>query len=111
MTGTNISDELWDRFHQLVNMTSPELADWLRVQSADEETEELPDHAGRRLGQRVLGILGKRRVDLTDEDVDAMTKVVDVVESQRGVDLEPTAGDDHWRRSLMAIGHDPLKPV
>jgi hypothetical protein len=108
---TKISDELWDRFHHLVNMTSPELADWLRVQSADEDTEELPDQAGRRLGQRVLGILGKRRGDLTDEDVDAMTKVVDVVEGQRGIDLEPTAGDDHWRRSLMAIGHDPLKPV
>ena len=106
-----VDAELWEEFHRVVNMTSRELGDWLRVQSAGEETEELPDHAGRSLGQRVLGILGKRQVDLTDEDVAAMTKVVDVVQRERGEDLEPTAGDDHWRRRLMGIGHDPMKPV
>jgi len=106
-----VDAELWEEFHRVVNMTSRELGDWVRVQSAGEETEELPDQAGRSLGQRVLGILGKRRVDLTDDDVAAMTKVVEVVHRERGEDLEPTAGDDHWRRRLMAIGHDPLKPV
>jgi len=108
---SKVDAELWDEFHRVVNMTSRELADWVRVQSAGEETEELPDQAGRSLGRRVLGILGKRQVDLTDEDVDAMSKVVEVVRRERGADLEPTAGDDHWRRRLMAIGHDPLKPV
>jgi hypothetical protein len=111
MAETKIPDELWQEFHRVVNMTSRELADWTRVQSAGENTEELPDQAGRSLGQRVLAILGKRQVDLTDDDVAAMTKVVDTVHRERGVELEPTAGDDHWRRSLMAIGHDPLKPV
>lgn len=23
---------------------------------------------------------------------------------------EPTAGEEHWRRRLMNVGHDPLKP-
>lgn len=40
-----------------------------------------------------------------------MTKVVETVRRERGEDPEPTAGDDHWRRRLMDIGHDPLKPV
>ena len=44
------------------------------------------------------------------DDVAAMTKVVEVVHQARRDDLEPTAGDDHWRRKLMSIGHDPLKP-
>lgn len=105
-----VSDELWGEFHRVVNMTSRELEDWMRVQSADEDVEELPDQAGRSLGRRVLGVLGKRRVDLTDDDTNAMRKVVDIVRAERGVDLEPTAGDEHWRHRLMAIGHDPLKP-
>ncbi|UNX56666.1 DUF3140 domain-containing protein (plasmid) [Georgenia sp. TF02-10] len=91
-------------------MTSRELRDWLAVQGAGEETEELPDQAGPHLGHRVLEILGKRRSDLNPDDVDVMRRVVDKVASQRRDDLEPTAGDDRWRRRLMNIGHDPLKP-
>jgi len=111
MATTKVPPELWEEFHRVVNMTSRELSDWMRVQSAREEAEELPDQAGRSLGQRVLGILAKRQVDLTDDDVAAMTKVVDIVHQERRDDLEPTAGDDHWRHRLMAVGHDPLKPV
>lgn len=109
MADDKVSDELWDEFHRVVNMTSRELADWMRVESATDDAEELPDQAGRSLGRRVLGILGKRRTDLTEDDVAAMTKVVDTVHEQRREDLEPVAGDDHWRHRLMDIGHDPLK--
>jgi hypothetical protein len=106
-----VDDELWQDFHTVVNMTSRELRDWLAVQGADEDTEELPDQAGSHLGHRVLQILGKRRADLTPDDVEVMDQVVERVTSQRGVDLEPTAGEAAWRRRLMNIGHDPLKPV
>ena len=111
MAQDKVSGELWDEFHLVVNMTSRELTEWLRTSAAGEETEELPDQAGRSLGQRVAGILAKRRSDLTDEDVAAMTKVVDLVRSERREDLEPTAGDDRWRHRLMSVGHDPLKPA
>jgi hypothetical protein len=40
-----------------------------------------------------------------------MEKVISRVQSQRRDDLEPTAGEAHWRYRLMSIGHDPLKPV
>lgn len=103
-------DELWQEFHRVVNMPSRELAEWLRVESAGEQTEELPDQSGRSLGRRVLAVLGKRNEDLTDDDLAAMTKVVDLVHRERREDLEPTAGDDHWRHRLMDVGHDPLKP-
>jgi len=111
MAEPKVDDELWTEFHTVVNMTSRELNEWLRTEAAGEEAEELPDHAGRSLGQRVAAILAKRRSDLTDDDVAAMTKVVATVRRERREDLEPTAGDDHWRRRLMDIGHDPLKPV
>ena len=111
MAESIVDDELWDEFHRVVNMTSRELRDWLAVQGADEETEEVPDRAGSHLGHRVLDVLGKRRSDVTPDDVDVMGQVVDRVLSERRADLEPTAGEAAWRRRLMNIGHDPLKPA
>ncbi len=110
MAAEKVSDELWEEFHRVVNMTSRELNDWNRTRQATEEAEPFPDQAGTSLGHRVAAILAKRRTDLTDDDADAMTKVVEVVHRERRDDLEPTAGDDAWRRRLMSIGHDPLKP-
>jgi len=108
---TIVDDELWDGFHRVVNMTSPELRDWLAVQGAGEETEEVPDRAGSPVGHRVLAILGKRRSDLTQDDVTVMADVVERVTAERGEELEPTAGEASWRHRLMNMGHDPLKPV
>jgi Protein of unknown function (DUF3140) len=56
-------------FHRMVNMSSRELADWLRTCSASPQTERLPDRAGTPTGQQVLHILGKRRTDLNAQDV------------------------------------------
>ncbi|CAL9551185.1 hypothetical protein SUDANB95_04402 [Actinosynnema sp. ALI-1.44] len=106
-----MTDTLWDEFHRVVNMTSLELEDWLRTRSADENSEALPDQAGTPTGQEVLRVLRKRRTDLTTEDVRVMRKVVERVHEQRRDDLEPTAGEAHWRHRLMSIGHDPLKPA
>jgi hypothetical protein len=106
-----VSTELWDEFHTVVNMTSRELQEWLSVESAAEETEELPDQAGPPTGRKVLEILGKRRTDLTADDARVMQRVCDVVRSQRNAEMDPTAGDANWRHSLMNIGHDPLKPA
>ncbi|AXK35116.1 DUF3140 domain-containing protein [Streptomyces armeniacus] len=106
-----VSDELWDEFHTVVNMTSRELQEWLRAEDAGEETEELPDRAGKRTGRRVLEILGKRRTDLTDDDARVIERVCDVVRSQRPPELDPKSGGADWRHGLMDIGHDPLKPV
>jgi glutamyl-tRNA reductase len=104
-------DELWNEFHRVVNMTSRELDEWLRTRSASPEVEELPDQAGTATGQQVLHLLGKRRTDLAEEDLQVMRKVVDRVYSERRYDLEPAAGDAGWRHRLMSIGHDPLKPA
>jgi hypothetical protein len=56
MPHAEVSDELWEDFHTVVNMTSGELEDWLRVEGAEETTEALPDQAGPHLGRRVLAI-------------------------------------------------------
>ncbi|MFG3248948.1 DUF3140 domain-containing protein [Streptomyces sp. NPDC048187] len=103
-------DALWEDFHRVVNMTSAELADWLRVRDSGELTEPLPDNAGPPLGRQVLAILQKRRTDLTEDDLRVMTEVVDTVTSQADPDNEPRADDTRLRHRLMTVGHDPLKP-
>ena len=104
-------DQLWQEFHQVVNMTSRELSDWLRTGAAGEETETVPDQAGQPTGRQVLHVLGKRHVDLTANDRRVMRKVVDRVRAERREDLEPVAGQTTWRHRLMSLGHDPLKPA
>jgi hypothetical protein len=106
-----VDDELWDEFHMLVNMTSRELQDWLATDDAKEESEPASGPVGTPTGRAVLAVLGKRRTDLTESDVATMRRVVDRVRAERGEDPEPTAGQAGWRRRLMRIGHDPLKPV
>ncbi|MFC9078985.1 DUF3140 domain-containing protein [Streptomyces sp. NPDC057062] len=69
------TDALWDEFQQVVNMTSQELAAWLRVQDADDDTGS----PGRADGPRVVAILQKRRMDLTDDDIRVMREVVEKV--------------------------------
>ncbi|POX50130.1 hypothetical protein C3489_23045 [Streptomyces sp. Ru71] len=103
-------DALWEDFHRVVNMTSAELAAWLKVRDAAEDTEPLPEEAGSPTGQHVLAILQKRRTDLTEDDLRVMRKVVDTVTEQADLENEPEAEDTRRRHRLMTIGHDPLKP-
>lgn len=112
MAEQHVDEDLWQEFHRVVNMTSRELADWLRAESASSDAEALPDQAGSPVGRQVLDILGKRQTDVTPQDTEVMAQVVDLVHRERpGEELEPEAGDDDWRRRLMSVGHDPLKPV
>jgi hypothetical protein len=105
------ADELWHEFHRVVNMSSRELADWLRTRSAGPGTESLPDQAGTPTGQQVLHLLSKRRTDLTPEDLELMRKVIRRVRAERHGHRESVAGHTGWRHRLMSLGHDPLKPA
>jgi hypothetical protein len=110
MAETIVDDLLWENFHRVVNMTSRALRDWLIVDGAGDVTETVPDQAGNPLGHHVLAILGKRRADITPEDVQVMDEVVELVVAARGEELDSPIGDDEWRRRLMDVGHDALAP-
>ncbi|MFF3244566.1 DUF3140 domain-containing protein [Streptomyces sp. NPDC002870] len=106
-------DALWAEFHRVVNMTSQELSAWLTAYEADESAQPLPEHDGSPTGQHVLGILHKRRADLTNDDISVMYEVVDAVGAQRDDDpggSDPRGSDPGLRHRLMSVGHDPLKP-
>jgi Protein of unknown function (DUF3140) len=104
-------DELWHEFHRVVNMSSRELADWLHTHSASPDTKSLPEKAGTLTGQQVLHVLGKRRSDLTPDDLELMRRVIRRVHAERRGNRESVAGRTGWRHRLMSLGHDPLKPT
>jgi hypothetical protein len=101
----------WDSFHEVINMTSQELRAWLFTGASDEDT--LPDAPGLglpELGQRVVELLRKRKVELTERDADVMEQVVDIAATQKAEGPADTESDEEWRRTLMTVGHDPMRP-
>ena len=102
--------ELWDEFHRVVNMTSRELASWLRTHPQKPAVGQRRAPAGSPSGQEVLRLLSKRRADLTETDLLLMRTVVRRVHTERRGDHEAGAGWVAWRDRLMSLGHDPLKP-
>jgi hypothetical protein len=103
---------LWQQFHEAVNMTSDEIRVWLLTEAADEDGALPPDPDGGipELGTQVVNLLRKRKTDLTPEDANVMREVVDYVEDRTVDPPEHAERNEEWRRSLMSVGHDPLKP-
>ncbi|GAA0828142.1 DUF3140 domain-containing protein [Streptosporangium amethystogenes subsp. fukuiense] len=105
-----ILDLVWQEFHEVVNMTSEELRAFLLASaSADGGVARSPESAMPPLGRQVLGVLGKRKDDLTADDIETMRQAVDRVEDTLA---EGRVGDDDddRRRALLEVGHNPLRP-
>ena len=103
MANSLITDELWDEFHTVVNMTSRELTDWMLTSASGEATATVETTPELEVGRQVVAILGKRRTDLTADDIDTMTHVVDQVRTIRGEELEPEAYDDEVRHLRLHV--------
>jgi Protein of unknown function (DUF3140) len=103
--------EVWEDFHALVNMSSPELRDWLvnTPDGVDTYAPE-PDLDVHALGLQVLQVLSKRRTDLTPSDVDLMREVTDLIRSRLHNPPEADVNDEPWRDTLLTLGHDPTSP-
>ncbi|HEY0697809.1 MAG TPA: DUF3140 domain-containing protein [Micromonospora sp.] len=104
------TEQLWQEFHDLVNVTSDQLRTWLLTEGSGEEAFGAdPDLALPEPGRQVLLLLGKRKVDLTRPDLEVMEATVAAIRSL--LDARPPEGpdDDEWRRALLDLGHDPLR--
>ena len=100
-------------FGRLINMTATELEAWLRT----EESQSVgwkgrngldSESVGHASGRRIVDILGKRAMELTDEDYAHMRKVVGYVH-RHGAQRPANIYTSRWRYSLMNWGHDPVK--
>lgn len=104
-------ERVWVEFHQVVNMSSEELRRWLLTDASGERAfASDPDLDIPELGRRVVGILRKRKVDVTRADARVMRSVIDFVSSRLAETRSRRKLDEEWRHSLMRVGHDPLKP-
>src|SRR3954464_4087186 len=95
-------DQVWDSFHQLVNMTSPELRDWLVAtpDGADAYAPE-PGIDIHELGERVLRLLDKRRGNLSPDDVAMMRMVAELICGRLQNAPQEDATYAPWRHTLM----------
>lgn len=104
-------DTLWEQFHRMVNMTSSDLRAFLLADAAgaDGAFPDQPDLGVDPDGRRVLAVLGKRKTDLTDEDLETMERVEEQISNLLAVRATPGLDDALWRRDLMTLGHDPMR--
>jgi len=102
-------DDVWDDWRDAVNMTPKELEGWLDTDESKSVGQGDGESVGHKSGRRIVEILGSKKGDLSDSDVDHMRKVVGYV--HRHLEQRPS-GDvtkTRWRYSLMNWGHDPVK--
>lgn len=100
----------WASFHEVVNMTSEELRAWLMTEASGEDAfPDRPDLGLPELGEKVVALLRKRKVDLTPEDARVMQQVTDFVTGEEENPPPDGPADSGWRRALMTVGHDPMR--
>ncbi len=105
--------QIRDEFHEAVNMTAKELADFLETdesQSVGQKSGGSGESTGHESGRRIVEILHTKVDDLTADDHQHMQKVTAYV--ARHLAQGPTKGDvedSRWRYSLMNWGHDPVQ--
>jgi hypothetical protein len=108
-------EQVWDNFHQAVNMTPKEIEDWLDTEESRKvgiRREGSDESVGHASGRRIIQILKTRKAALDGGDYAHMRKVVGYVRrhcAQGGPHDEYKVPTSRWRYSLMNWGHDPLK--
>jgi Protein of unknown function (DUF3140) len=102
-------DDVWDDWRDAVNMTPKELEGWLETDESKSVGQGEGESVGHRSGRRIVDLLGTKKADLTDSDVEHMRKVVGYV--HRHLKQRPSGDvtETRWRYSLMNWGHDPVK--
>jgi len=106
-------DKVRNDFAEAVNMTAGEIEKWLKTKESravgfkgsDGKARESVGHAS---GRRIVDILGKKKAELTDDDLAHMRKVVGYVR-RHSAQRPENIYTSRWRYSLMNWGHDPTK--
>ena len=103
-------DDIWDDWKTAVNMTAGEISTWLETdESKAVGQKDGGESVGHRSGRRIVEILGTKKADLTESDVEWMQKVVGYVHRHRAQGPKRDVEHSRWRYSLMNWGNDPLK--
>ena len=105
------STDTYRDFTDAVNMKPGELETWLET----DDSKAVGQHSGggesvgHESGRRIIGLLRRKRAELTDRDYAHMRKVVGYVRRHMAQRPRGDVSRTRWRFSLMNWGHDPLK--
>lgn len=104
-------DDVWDDWRSAVTMTASEIEKWLETDESREVGQKVDggESVGHRSGRRIITILGKKKGDITDSDIEWMQKVIGYVHRHRAQRPHSDIEHSKWRYSLMNWGNDPLK--
>lgn len=101
-------------FHEAVNMTASELEKWLDTDDSrevgwkGEDGQGTGESVGHKSGTRIVELLRTKALDLGDDDLAHMKKVVGYV--HRHMAQKPAHPEgSRWAASLKNWGHDPAK--
>ena len=103
-------DDVRAEFNEAVNMTAKQLENWLETDESRSvgQKDGGGESTGHRSGRRIISLLGKRKDDLTEDDLAHMRKVNGYVTRHLAQRPDGDITDTAWRYSLMNWGHDPL---
>ncbi|HEY8532884.1 MAG TPA: DUF3140 domain-containing protein [Micromonospora sp.] len=102
-------DQLWEEFHSWVNLNSGQLRSWLMTRGSGEDGFSDAKLNMDSRSAAIMQLLGKRKVDLTNDDIEMMAEVVDEIRALKAHPPAKGASNDEWRRALLDLGHDPLR--
>ncbi|MCU1404845.1 MAG: hypothetical protein JWQ43_1148 [Glaciihabitans sp.] len=104
-------DDVWDDWSAAVNLTPKQLEDWLETDESKSvgDKSDGGESTGHQSGRRIVKILGKKKSEITEDDVEWMKKVVGYVHRHSAQGPSSDVENSRWRYSLMNWGNDPLK--
>ena len=111
MSKTPDRDETISEFKQLINMTPHELEQWLKTDESKEvgQKDEGHESIGHQSGRRIVTLLGKKKADYNDDDIEHMHRVISYIKRHTAQRPDGDISDTRWRYSLMNWGNDPEK--
>ena len=103
--------ETYDEFRDLVNMQPKELEDWLETEESKSvgQSDGGGESKGHRSGRRIVEIKRTNKDDLSDADIDHMSKTVGYIKRHLSQRPDGDVEDTDWCYSLKNWGHDPTK--
>ncbi|GAA2706395.1 hypothetical protein GCM10010429_17050 [Micromonospora olivasterospora] len=106
--------DTYREFTEAVNMKPGELSKWLETEESQHvgwrrKGRASGESVGHESGRRIVGLLRRKRSELSEADLRHMRKVIGYVRRHMAQRPSGDVRDTKWRWSLMNWGHDPLK--
>jgi hypothetical protein len=105
-------EDIFTEFRSKVNMSPLEIENWLDTKTSKAPAEESCQSEfliEKKVSQKIIRILLKRKVLLTKGDYECMEKVVHHIDQLYDHKPQENMLVSNWRYALMNLGHDPYK--